>query len=105
MTAAVFCHCEHAERRSLKATCVLASFVELLLLCLNRLKRPWPAEVQELVESLYEHRRPEPQLEELGVLFSRLFVYQPKSFFLIDGLDEFDAKEVWTALRIFQYLV
>jgi hypothetical protein len=103
-TAAVYFYCETAQRDMLKGSDLLASFIKQLLIYLAAICKPCPAAVQEDIWKFFGTKRSEPDFDDFDDIFSRLATYTPKAIYVVDGLDEFDGKEVEKVLRVFRNL-
>jgi hypothetical protein len=102
--ATIYFYCETQQRGKLKGLDLLASFIKQLLMYLTTLHKPCPAGVQENLWKFFRTKRSEPDFDDLADIFSSLFQHAPKTVYIIDGLDEFDEKEVEKVLRIVRKL-
>jgi hypothetical protein len=103
-TAAVYFYCENAQRDMLKGSNLLASFIKQLLTYFATICKPCPAAVQEDIWKFFGKRRSVLDFDDLADIFSRLVTHTPEVIYVIDGLDEFDEKEVKKVLRIVRQL-
>jgi len=102
--ATIYFYCEIQQRGKLKGSDLLASFIKQLLVYLTTVCKPCPTGVQEDLSKFFGTKRSEPDFGDLADIFSILFLHTPKTIYIIDGLDEFDEKEVEKVLRIVQKL-
>jgi hypothetical protein len=102
--ATIYFYCEIQERGKLKGLDLLASFIKQLLVYLITVQKPYPAGVQENLWKFFGTKRSEPDFDDLADIFSSIFPHTPETIYIIDGLDEFDEKEVEKVLRIVRKL-
>jgi hypothetical protein len=102
--ATIYFFCETQQRSKLKASDLLASFIKQLLEYLTIVRKPCPTGVQDDLWKFFGTKRSEPDFDDLADIFSSLFPHTPKTIYIIDGLDEFDEKEVEKVLLIVRKL-
>jgi hypothetical protein len=82
--AVAYFYCDQAQPESLQASTIFASLFKQLLIHLDRLKKPCPAEIQEQLVEAYKNGQRRLS-EEMIVGMTACFT---EVFFFIDGLDE-----------------
>src|SRR5438045_3199177 len=87
-----------------KGSDLLASFIKQLLVYLATIHKPCPVKIEKDVRTFFGAKRSEPDFDDLADIFSGLYTYTPKVIYVIDGLDEFDGKEVEKVLRVVRQL-
>jgi hypothetical protein len=102
--ATIYFYCETQQRSKLKGSELLASFIKQLLMYHTTVRKPYPTGVQEDLWKFFGTKRSEPDFDDLADIFSNLFLHTPEAIYIIDGLDEFDEKEVEKVLRIVRKL-
>jgi hypothetical protein len=102
--ATIYFYCEAQQRCKLKGSDLLASFIKQLLVYLTKVRKPFPTGVQEDLLKFFGEKRSVPDFDDLADIFSSLIPHTPETIYIIDGLDEFDEKEVEKVLRIVRKL-
>lgn len=98
--AAVYFYCQNEQRDMLKGSDLLASYIKQLLLYLVVIGKPYPVAVQEQIMKFFGTKHSEPDFDDLAEIFSSLLKYTPKTIYIVDGLDEFQEREVERVLRV-----
>ena len=103
--ATVYFYCDSAQRDMLKGSDLLASFIKQLLVHFDAIHKPWPAEIERDVRKFFgSKKRSEPDFDDLSDILSSLFEYTHETIYVIDGIDEFDEREVKKVLRVARQL-
>jgi hypothetical protein len=102
--ATIYFYCDSAQCTMLNGSALLASFIKQLLVYLDAMCKPCPLAVQGDIGKFFGMKRSEPDFEDLADIFSSLCAYTPKAIYILDGLDEFDEKEVEKVLRVVRQL-
>lgn len=99
-TATVYFYCESEQRDMLKGSDLMASFIQQLLLYLEKIRKPYPQTIYDYITKFFGTKRSQPDFDDLAEIFSELFKYTPNTLYIIDGLDSFDEKEVEKVLNV-----
>ena len=102
--AVAYFYCESAQREFLQASNLLESLIKQGLMYLASIQKPCQDSVMKKLKELYRYGGPERDLEDIVEIFSGLFHYLKAATYIIDGLDEFEHKEINHVLRIFRDL-
>lgn len=103
-TAVVYFYCENAQRNMLKGTDLLASFIKQLLAHLSITGKSWPVQTTGEIRKFFGAKRSEPDFDDLNDIFSSLYTHTPNTIYIVDGLDEFDEREVKKVMRVVRRL-
>ena len=98
-------YCESAQREFLQAADLFESLVKQGLMYLASVQKPCPDSVMKKLEELYTYGGPERDLQDIVEVFSELFHSLGAATYIIDGLDEFEYKEINHVLRGFRDLL
>lgn len=103
-TAIVYFYCETGQRDMLRGVDLLASYIKQLIVFLDRIGKPWPEQVYDGIVKFFGDKHSEPDFNDLDDIFSILFKHMMKATYIIDGLDEFDKREVEMVLHMVRRL-
>lgn len=103
-TAMIYFYCENERRDLLRGVDLLASFIKQLIVFLDKNGKPWPEQVYDGVVKFFGRKHSEPDFDDLNDIFSILFTHTMEATYIIDGLDEFDEREVEIVLHMIRRL-